>query len=50
LTWLDRGFEERSHWMELLAVHPLLDPLRDQPRFTELLRRMKLPPDAWNRR
>jgi hypothetical protein len=36
--------------MELLAVHPLLDPLRDQPRFTELLRRMKLPPDAWNRR
>jgi hypothetical protein len=36
LTWLDRGFEERSHWMELLAVHPLLDPLRDQPRFTQL--------------
>jgi tetratricopeptide (TPR) repeat protein len=47
LTWLDRGFEERSHWMELLAVHPLLDPLRDEPRFAELLRRMKLPSDAW---
>ena len=49
LEWLDRGFEERSHWMELLAVHPLLDPIRDQPRFAELLRRMKLPPDAWRR-
>jgi tetratricopeptide (TPR) repeat protein len=47
LNWLDRGFDERSHWMELLAVHPVLDPLRDEPRFAELLRRMKLPSDAW---
>ena len=46
LTLLDRGFEERSHWMELLAVHPLVDPLRDEPRFAELLHRMKLPPDG----
>ena len=25
LDWLERGVVERSHWMELLAVHPVLE-------------------------
>lgn len=43
LDWLDRGLEEHSRWMELLAVHPVVDPLRGHPRFQRILRVMRLP-------
>lgn len=43
LTWLERGVTERSHWMELLAVHPVVDPIRGEPRFQALLRTLALP-------
>jgi tetratricopeptide (TPR) repeat protein len=41
--WLDRAFEERSHWLALIAVDPKYDSLRDDPRFHRLLQRMNLP-------
>jgi tetratricopeptide (TPR) repeat protein len=34
---LERGYEERTHWMALLGVDPRLDPLRAHPRFERLL-------------
>ena len=40
--WLERGFEERDRALVWLRVHPRLDPLRGQPRFDALIRRMKL--------
>ncbi len=40
--WLDRAFEERRGWLCYLRVEPLLDPLREDPRFSELLERMRL--------
>lgn len=33
--WLERAFEKRLVWF--LKVHPALDPLRGDPRFTALL-------------
>lgn len=43
LTWLERGVNERSRGMELLAVDPRVNPLRDHPRFKAILSSLKLP-------
>jgi TolB-like protein/Flp pilus assembly protein TadD len=42
--WLEKAYEERSLWMVHLKVAPKLDPLRSDPRFHDLLRRMNFPP------
>jgi len=42
LQWLERGFEQRDRWMVFLKVEPRFDPLRTDPRFADLLRRMRL--------
>jgi tetratricopeptide (TPR) repeat protein len=39
-AWLQKAFEQRSLWMGYLNVEPQLDPLRSDPRFQDLLRRM----------
>ncbi len=36
--WLRRGCEEHAEWMHLVAVEPLLDPLRKDSRFAEILK------------
>jgi serine/threonine-protein kinase len=44
LTWLERAYEQRGSYLILfLNVDPVYDPLRDDPRFQDLLRRMNLP-------
>ncbi len=43
LKWLERAYQDRSGWMPFLQVEPRLDPLRDDPRFQDLLRRMNFP-------
>ncbi len=40
--WLEKAYEERQGWLIFLKSEPLFDPLRDDPRFTDLLRRMNL--------
>ncbi|HJS57410.1 MAG TPA: winged helix-turn-helix domain-containing protein [Vicinamibacteria bacterium] len=37
---LERAYEDRSPWMLFLAVEPLFQPLRSDPRFLDLLRRV----------
>ena len=40
--WLERAYEDRRGWLAYLKVEPVLDRLRTDPRFTELVRRMRL--------
>ncbi len=40
--WLDRAYAGRRGWLAYLKVDPLFDPVRDDPRFAELRRRMRL--------
>jgi len=44
LAWLGKAYEERSAWLHYAKVEPWLDPLRPDPRFQDLLRRMRLAP------
>ncbi len=43
-AWLDKAYQERSGWMPWLKHEPLLDGLRQDPRFDDLLRRVGLEP------
>jgi TolB-like protein/DNA-binding winged helix-turn-helix (wHTH) protein/Tfp pilus assembly protein PilF len=41
--WLEKAYQERSGSMILLNVAPVFDPLRSDPRFVDLVRRVGLP-------
>ena len=41
IRWLEQGYKERDLWLALLKVWPRFDPLRSDPRFQDLERRMK---------
>ncbi|MGB7063270.1 MAG: protein kinase [Candidatus Zixiibacteriota bacterium] len=40
--WLEKAYDEHDHALETLKVDPMLDSVRSDPRFTELLKRMGL--------
>jgi adenylate cyclase len=42
LEWLERGRDERDVWFIVVNVSPAMRPLRDEPRFRNLLRAMNL--------
>jgi eukaryotic-like serine/threonine-protein kinase len=42
LDWAERAYDERRGWLAYLQVNPILDPLRGEPRFRDLVQRMKL--------
>jgi TolB-like protein/Tfp pilus assembly protein PilF len=39
-AWLQKAFDQRSIWLGYLQVEPQLDPVRHDPRFQELVRRV----------
>jgi serine/threonine-protein kinase len=40
--WLEQAYKEQSNILQLLKVDPLFDPVRGDPRFQDLLRRVDL--------
>ena len=43
LDWLEKAFEARDPNVPYLSVDPIFDDLRANPRFQDLIRRLKLP-------
>jgi len=43
LRWLEAAYEYRHNWIPWMGRNPNYEPLRDDPRFGDLLRRMNLP-------
>jgi tetratricopeptide (TPR) repeat protein len=43
LDWLDKAFKERTDRLVYLGVDPMADPLRAEPRFQDLMKRLHLP-------
>ena len=41
--WLEKGVAEYDGQMDYIKVDPIMDPLRSDPRFHDLLRRMNFP-------
>jgi len=41
LDWVERAVDDRRGWAAYLRVNPILDPLRGEPRFEAIVRRMK---------
>lgn len=43
-TWLEKAYTQRSGALVHLRANPAWDPLREDPRFAELVRKVGLPP------
>lgn len=41
--WLERSYQDHDFEMAWLKVDPFIDPLRSDPRFADLVRRVGLP-------
>lgn len=44
LVWLERAYTQHSSLMATLKVEPAFDPLRSDPRFQDLMRRVGFEP------
>ncbi len=41
-AWLEKAYREQSNMLQFVKVHPYFDPIRNDPRFTDLMRRVGL--------
>jgi len=46
LSWMERTVDERRGWAAYLRVHPIVDPLRGEPRFEAIIKRMRFDSSA----
>jgi tetratricopeptide (TPR) repeat protein len=46
LDWLEKAYAERDPHIPYISCYPIFDPLRAEPRFQALLRKMNLPLDS----
>jgi tetratricopeptide (TPR) repeat protein len=42
-AWLEKGYQQRDFWLTCLKGEPIFDPLRSDPRFRDLVRRVGFP-------
>ncbi|MEX2155172.1 MAG: protein kinase [Gemmatimonadaceae bacterium] len=42
LDWTEAAYEDRRGWLAYLKVNPLMDPMRGNPRFEALVKKMRL--------
>jgi len=42
LEWLEKAYQEHDSGLVSIAVEPMFDPVRSEPRFKDIVRRMKL--------
>jgi pentatricopeptide repeat protein len=40
--WLEEAYKEQSNLLQFLKVHPIFDPIRNDPRFADLVHRVGL--------
>ena len=41
-AWLEQAYKEQSNMLQFVKVHPFFDPIRGDPRFADLVRRVGL--------
>ena len=41
-AWFEEAFKEQSNLLQFLKVQPFYDPIREDPRFKDLVRRVGL--------
>jgi serine/threonine-protein kinase len=46
LDYVEKALEDRRGWLVYLNVNPMFDPLRGDPRFEAVARRMNLHPGS----
>jgi TolB-like protein/DNA-binding winged helix-turn-helix (wHTH) protein len=44
LSWLETAYQLRDHGLTRINTDPWLDPVRDAPRFREIVQKLNLPP------
>lgn len=42
IAWLEKAYQEQSNMLQFIKVHPYFDPIRSDPRFISLVRRVGL--------
>ena len=42
--WLEKAYADRAQMLSEIKVEPAFDPLREDARYADLLRRMNFPP------
>jgi hypothetical protein len=42
-AWLEKGYQQHDFWLTFITREPVYDPLRSDPRFQELVRRIGFP-------
>jgi hypothetical protein len=40
LEWLEKSYQNRDYWLLFIGVEPEMDPVRSDPRFQALVRRL----------
>lgn len=45
-AWMEQAVNHNDEWIHPLKTYPFLDPIRHDPRFEALLRKLSLEPDA----